>query len=103
MRVNSLFWRKKEYFSVKRPGPKVLPNVGLRLNSTKGQTERIAKGKGEKTHREIDIIKVAPKHTVFFFTSLLFLVYSLLCAINTCICSPYCSSLFIAMCGAVTV
>ncbi|KAL1275095.1 hypothetical protein QQF64_027909 [Cirrhinus molitorella] len=37
VRENSLFWRRKgsECFSVKRPGPEVVPNVGLRLNSTR--------------------------------------------------------------------
>lgn len=37
VRENSLFWREKECFRVKRPGPEVVPNVGLRLNSTKGK------------------------------------------------------------------
>lgn len=66
------------------------------------ENSKIAKQKDTHTHIEIDIIKVewyTKTHTFLFdlfFTSLLFLVYFILCAINTCICCPYSSSLFIA-------
>jgi len=52
VRENSLFWREKEHFRVKRPRPEVVPNVGLRLNSTKGKQKDKAKRKATHTERE---------------------------------------------------
>jgi len=52
VRENSLFWREKEHFRVKRPSPEVVPNVGLRLNSTKGKQKDKAKRKATHTERE---------------------------------------------------
>lgn len=51
VRENSLFWREKECFRVKRPGPEVVPNVGLRLNSTKGKQEDRKAKRHTHTHR----------------------------------------------------
>lgn len=75
--------------SVKRPEPEVVPNVGLRLNSTGGK-QKDGRGSGEKTHREMDVIKVGRwyQNTLFLFVSLSLCSFALSCLFSF-MCNKY--------------